>query len=83
MFDTEGVSGYLRVLLEILDQCNIEIKLLVKEFKKVHLEDKLELEIDVFNAEKKVQGLIESFVDKGYLQAAKYLMNAKKVCLVM
>ncbi len=56
----------------------IEIKLPLQDFKEVKLEDRLELEKDAFAAEKQIQELIESLIDKGYGQAAKYLINAKK-----
>jgi hypothetical protein len=56
----------------------IEIKLTLQDFKDVKLENRLKLEKDTFAAEKQIQELIDSFIDKGYGQATKYLINAKK-----
>ena len=56
----------------------IEIELPKEDFNKVPLEDKLELEKQTWQAEKEVEKLIDSFIEKGYNQVATYLLNAKK-----
>lgn len=58
-------------------QSILEIHLPTEDFQEVSLEDRLELEKATFEAEKKVQQLIDEFIDKGYKTAAKYLLNAK------
>lgn len=55
----------------------IDIELPKEDLEKVNLEDRLELEKKVFEAEKGVQGLIEDLKKRGYKAAANYLTNAK------
>ncbi len=56
----------------------IDIELPKEDFQEVKLEDKLEIEKQMFLAEKEVQRLIEEFKVKGYKSAATYLKNAKE-----
>ncbi len=56
----------------------IEINLPEQDFQEVPLEDRLNLEKQTWEAEKNVQELINSFIEKGYKQAATYLLNAKR-----
>jgi len=56
----------------------IDIKLPEKDFKKVKLEEKLKLEVETFKAEKALDDYSSSLFEKGYDQAAKYILNAKK-----
>jgi hypothetical protein len=55
----------------------IQIDLPKTDFTEVRLEDRLQIEIKIHNAEKALQDLINTFIERGYRQAAKYLMNAK------
>lgn len=55
----------------------INIELPTEDIENVKLEDRLELEKRVFEAEKGVQQLIDELRVRGYRVAAKYLFNAK------
>lgn len=55
----------------------INIDLPKKDFEKISLEDRLNIEIKTKKAEKELDNLIGEFVDRGYRQAARYLSNAK------
>ncbi len=70
---TEDSVKYKGELQEIL-----EIHLPEEDFQEVSLEDRLELEKTAWEAENKVQELINELIEKGYKSAAKYLLNAKK-----
>jgi hypothetical protein len=55
----------------------IDIELPKQDIEKVSLEDRLDLERRVFEAEKGVQQLVDDLKACGYRAAAKYLANAK------
>lgn len=56
----------------------IDISLPDEDFDKVKLEEKLNLEAETFKAEKALDEYSSSLFAKGYDQAAKYILNAKK-----
>lgn len=55
----------------------IDIELPPEDLERVGLEDRLELEKKVFEAEKGVQTLVDELDSRGYKAAATYLANAK------
>lgn len=55
----------------------IDIELPKKDLEKVGLEDRLNLEKTVFEAEKSVENLVTELKTRGYRAAATYLANAK------
>ena len=55
----------------------IGIELPPEDLERVGLEDRLELEKKVFEAEKGVEDLVDELTSRGYKAAATYLANAK------
>jgi hypothetical protein len=69
---TEDAKNFTSELAGIID-----IKLPAEDVEKVGLEDRLNLERSVFEAEKGVQDLVNELKARGYKAAATYLLNAK------
>ena len=56
----------------------IEVKLPKQNFNTISAEDKLELEKSCWKAEKALRAFTDDLVNRGYTQAAKYILNAQK-----
>ncbi len=55
----------------------IEVQLPKEDFKNIGAEEKLKLEKTAWEAERSLQKFIDDLIDRGYTQAAKYIINAK------
>ncbi len=55
----------------------LDIKLPESDFDKITLEEKLNLEKDVFEAENALSDFAGKMIEKGYTTTAKYILNAK------